>query len=132
MQCQLSVVINKFMQEEFIKVDYKKGSFHGRLNGMLFVNEGFHINYIPSMNISGYGDTPQEAEDMVMESLKDFFESLAKSDIKSGLKELEKLGWKKNSLFKKRLSPSYVDKAGILKEFNLPEETIIKETAITV
>jgi len=120
------------MKEEFIKVDYKKGTFHGTLRNMVFMNEGFYINYIPSLNISGYGDTPIEAEDMAIESLQDFFESLAKSDIQAGLKELEKLGWKKNFFFKKRLSPTYVNKAGILKEFNLPEETEIRETEITV
>jgi hypothetical protein len=47
--------------------------------------------------------------------------------------ELRKLGWVPNKIFKKKLSnQAYVDKDGILKNFNLSAETEIKEHFVSI
>jgi len=120
------------MKEEVIKMDFKKVSIHGEFAVVTFMNDGSNIYFIPSLNISGYGDTPQDAEDMANESLKDFLDALLLFGEEKSLEELYKLGWKKNTSYKQMLSLAFVGKEGFWKELDLPEQTVINQTTIIV
>lgn len=89
---------------------------------------------MPSLNLSAYGETAKEATDrLVHEVLDDFFENLLALKPEQANNELRKLGWTRNKLFKKQFrSNSYVDRNGVLKNFNLPEETKIETAVVTV
>lgn len=86
------------------------------------------IIYIPSVEISSYGETKEKAEEMIHESLKDlckYLISLSPKDLKA---ELDKLNWKKHKIKNKDYSKSYLDFRGELKAFavnELVEEELI-------
>ena len=99
-----------------------------------FQDNGHFVVYMPALNLSAYGETAKEATDrLVHEVLDDFFENLLAMKPEQANKELQKLGWSRNKLFKKQFrANSYVDRSGVLKNFNLPEETKVETTVVTV
>lgn len=59
---------------EKIKIDWKESRFKGSLCVFDFMDNNHHIAYLPSLNLTGYGDNKEEAHDILMNSiLKDFF-----------------------------------------------------------
>jgi len=85
------------------------------------------ITYIPSLEASGYGSTKEEANNMIREVIEDFFDNLFKLKTDQMEVELRKLGWQQDKMFNKRFeNTSYVGEDGILKNFNLPENTEIE------
>lgn len=72
-----------------------------------------HVSYIPSLEISGYGNTRKEATEMLHFSLDEYFAFLISCPETKMQKELRELGWLKN----KDYSKAYVDISGNLKDF---------------
>jgi len=99
-----------------------------------FRDHDHFIAYIPSLNISAYGETEDEAFDrMVNVVLVDFFESILELGPEQAKSELKKLGWSQHRFFKRQFKAnSFVDRNGVLKNFNLPEETKVDTTVVTV
>ena len=99
-----------------------------------FKDHDHNVAYIPSLNLSAYGDNYEEAMDRLFkEVLDDFFENLLTLSPEQANHELEKLGWSRDKLFKKQFkSNSFVDRNGVLKNFNLPEETKVETAVVTV
>ena len=64
----------------------------GRLRAVNFKEGDFHIVYIPSLRISGYGDTVQEAQELTKLSLEAFAEDLFKLPEDQIFKEFRDLG----------------------------------------
>ena len=121
--------------KETININTKHQSFHGSLCVVQFMDHGHYISYMPSLNLTGYGDTPNEADKLLMDFVvKDFLEglfSLEKDELI--FDELKKLGWQRSPFFKKDLNKSaYVNKEGILRDFNLPAETKIESKLMSV
>jgi len=116
----------------------KLGKKMKRAKANLFVYEfednGFFISYNQSLQLSAYGKTQAEAEKRFAEEVfPDFCEHLTELSEDQIFAELKKLGWKRSPFFKKELSnTAYVDREGILKNFNLPTETKVKEQYVTV
>jgi len=79
------------------------------------------IIYIPSLEISGYGETKEKATLMAQQSVAEYLLSLAKLSQKQVEKELSSLGWKHNKVGNKDYSKSYVDLSGELKDFAVNE-----------
>lgn len=79
------------------------------------------IVYIPSLEISGYGETDQKATEMAQNSVKEYLLSLAFMLPKKAESELASLGWKHNRIRNKDYSKSYVDLSGELKDFAVNE-----------
>lgn len=106
----------------------------GTLTVHKFQDNGHFVAYMPSLNLSAYGESEKEACDrLVKEVLDDFFGSLWELSPEQANGELEKLGWTRSKLFKKRFtSNSYIDRHGVLKNFNLPEETKVDTAVVTV
>ena len=96
-----------------------------------------HDNFvliIPSLNLSSYGETHDEAREMMEKIvLNDFCETLMALPLPEILKELHSLGWSNSPFFAKELSrTSYIDKEGLLKDFDISENAIIEESIMEV
>lgn len=105
----------------------------GTLSAKLFQSDGFWIFYTPALEISAYGDTQQESEKHFFNIyLPEFFNQLIEKP-SEGIKELERLGWKKSKFFRKRFtSNAFVDRNGFLQQFDLPEDTHVIDKSIEV
>jgi len=121
--------------EEFLKINYKGKSAKVLLRLIGLEDHEYKICYIPSLELSSYGNTFDEAKKMMNEVLHDFFECLFKLPEYEVVKELNKYGWKrKSNILKKEFENTspFIDKDGILNNFNLPKETKIKEEFISL
>jgi len=116
-----------------LNIDFKKKSAKGRLSIKLFKNDSFWIGYIPSLNISSYAKTYEEAHEFLLSVyLKEYLQNAFNSPSQA-IEELKSLGWERNSIFKKKFTvESYVDKDGFLKEFDLPIGTEVTDSEIFV
>ena len=118
---------------EQIKIDFKKPGFDGLICMFHFMDNGHHIAYMPSLNLTGYGDSEEEAKELLMDHVvKDFLDGLFTLPKSQIVEELKKLGWEKSQFFDKEFSKSYVDIDGVLREFNLPAETKIESQLMAV
>ena len=122
------------MKSDNLKINFKRRAVGGLLKVVTFKESEYHIAYIKSLNLSGYGNTEDEAVEMLMDAVvPEFFKEMFTVSDREAWHELEKLGWKKSKYFKSQFhSDSYVDKDGLLKEFNLPQDTQIKDQLIKV
>lgn len=119
-------------KEEFIKIDYREKSAKMQIWVVRFIDNGHHIAYIPSLKLSAYGANENEALKMLFEDVvTDMFNHLFDLSEIQIANELAKFGWKHNRLFKKKFSNTpFIDKGGILRNFNLPKETLISQEYI--
>ena len=121
------------MEKEIVKIDFPKRFWKAELNGVEFKEEQSHIIYIPSLNISSYGDTTEEALEMMKVVARQFFLDLLDLGEVALKKELENLGWIGSKYFKKKLTHlSNTTFEDIKKEFNLPDETTVRNIPIAV
>jgi hypothetical protein len=82
------------------------------------------IVYIPSLELTGYGNNEKKALEMLKFSVDDFFGHLINLSTKEMNNEISKLGWKQNRLKKKDYSKTYVDIDGNLKSFNALDDKV--------
>jgi len=121
------------MKKETINIDVRKKIFSAKLNGIGFKEGDSHIIYLPSLQISSYGDTFKEANEMMKFSLKEFSESLLELSENKIHSILKQLGWEKAKFFNKRLvNLSETTFEDIKKEFNLPDDTQVQKIPINV
>lgn len=121
------------MKEEFIKISKSKKFFDGQFRMMHFKDGDSHILYLPSLGISGYGDTPEEAHEILKISITEFTNELIKLPEHKMFEELRKFGWKRDKIFRKKmknLSNTTFD--DIKKQFNIPDTVEISESSLTV
>ncbi|WP_269240411.1 hypothetical protein [Flavobacterium limnophilum] len=77
--------------------------------------EGEHfISIIPSLMISGYGSTEQEAIDSLDENVETFCEDFMKLNAEQKKTELVKLGFSQVPYHSKNFSKLFVDENGLL------------------
>jgi len=103
----------------------------GSLSGVSFIDKDTkqHITYIPALELSGYGETEEKAEEMIKFSIDNLFQFLVNLSAKNLQIEMETLGWKKG-LFNKHFSKSFVDINGALQNFNVEANSVNKITLI--
>lgn len=109
---------------------------HWELNLKRFewVDHGHVMLYLPSLNISAYGQNLQAALEMLDFSVEEFFHNLSTLTAKNILEELNKLGWEvPDNDATLCYSRVYVDKAGWLHNFDLDldDATKVVETAFS-
>lgn len=75
------------------------------------------INYCPSLKISGYGKTEEEAEDFIKVEMEVFCEDLHSMNTKEKEAFLSSLGFKRDVFATKNYSKAFVDENGKLQEF---------------
>ncbi len=121
------------MKDDTIKIDFSKKALTANLNAVGFEEGNSFVVYIASLELSAYGDNFDEANEMLKISLDEFSKEIFKMPMNRALGILKDLGWKSNKIFKKRmvnLSETTFD--DIKKEFNLPENTPVREFPIAV
>jgi len=72
-----------------------------------FIEDGTYIIYSPSLDLSGYGDTEQEAKESFEIALKEFLRYTLNKRTLS--KVLKKLGWKVSDKKRKYKEPNFDD-----------------------
>lgn len=120
--------------EETLKLNIKQKRGKGIFRMIEFEDHGHTVVYIPSLNLSAYGNNLEEAHEMMANAvLEDFFEALLEQPEHIVFEVLGKLGWQKSPIFSKELSNNvHIDRNGLLKNFNLPQETKITEKLVEV
>ena len=114
---------------EYIKINYARKGASMRLHVANFIDHGQYVAYMPSLKLSGYGATKDEAVQMLFEDvLDDMFHNLFDLSQSEISKELAKYGWHKSQIPNKKYYNDlpYIDPNGILKNFNLPVDTNIE------
>lgn len=101
---------------DIIRVYKSKGKITGRLTIHNFIDSATyqHVYYAPAFNISSYAKDPDDAMEMMKESIIDFFEFLISLTDDRLKQELKKLGWRQEKFFKKNFSHLTVDANGEL------------------
>lgn len=104
---------------ETLKVKKSKGAttLNCKVVGFSFLDKEskMHVMYIPSLDISGYGDTIEEADSMANECLKEYCDQLVKLSLKEITSEMIRLGWSKDKFHTKVFKPNF-NPEEILKE----------------
>ena len=114
---------------EFIKINFAKKEASMRIHVANFIDHDHHVAYIPSLKLSAYGATKEEAIQMLFDDvIDDLFHNLLPLGQSGVSKELAKYGWHKSKIPNKKYYNDlpYVDPNGILENFNLPEDTNIE------
>jgi len=70
----------------------KVGRIEFRLPMITFEEEKIHFAYCPALDLTGYGNTPDEAKQSFEETLSEFFRYTINKDTFTS--ELTKLGWR--------------------------------------
>ena len=105
-------------------------TIRGRLVVFTLNDNKFIVKLIPSLNISGYGETESEAESMLKEILGDYFESIIKLRKDKLIRELSRYGWELGPYSRKTFKAIPINKNVILDEFGLPQDTPVKESML--
>ncbi len=106
-------------QEETLRIS-SKNHISAVLQVFRFVDKDTHqvILYVQSLELSGYGETEEKANEMLDDAIDQYFEFLTSLSLKERTGELNKLGWHRDKLHNKVFSKAYVDPDGNLKNFN--------------
>ena len=120
-------------QREKLIIDFKKRSVKMVVDVVDFKDNGHYVVYAPSFKLSAYGESKDEAIKMLFEDvIVDYFSTLLQLKEFEVTSELSKYNWVKGKVLKKVFrNTAYVDKEGILKNFNLPIETPIGQNSIS-
>jgi hypothetical protein len=121
------------MQKETLHLDPDNRKFKAQLSAVEFKEDHSFILYLPSLNISAYGDTPEEAHELLRASLAVFSEDLFQMEEKQREEFLADLGWKNKLFFKRKLEKlSTTTFEDIVKQFDLPVNTQVQQVPIAV
>lgn len=115
---------------EYIKVYKSKKAVTFNLNIWNVVDGEFIVSIIPSLSLTGYGKTKDEAMEMLKEIAGDYFDTLIKQD--KGVIDLDLAdhGWTKNKARPKNFEGPYITREGILEQFDLPKDTILEQESL--
>jgi hypothetical protein len=108
----------KIPSREFLRIKGKKLTIKATV---ISGKDGEHfISIIPSLMISGYGATEEEADCSLDENVETFCEDFLKLDQANQQAELRKLGFSQFKYQKKNFSKLYVDENGLLQGLENP------------
>lgn len=82
------------------------------------------VCYMPSIELSGYGDSFEKAMQMIKDSIDAYFTFLAKMGNDERDKELASTGWKKVPFHNKEFSKAFIDLNGELQNLNAEENSV--------
>ena len=117
------------LSHEQIRIHFSKKIVRMTINLYRFTDKDTKqfVFYVPSLEVSGYGETAKKAMEMVHESLRDMCHFLVTLSPEEATVELRKYGWKKG-IFNKEYSRMCVDEKGKLKDLNADENSVEKMT----
>lgn len=99
-----------------IAVNKRGGHITGKLSTIQYIDADTkqHVIVMPGLDISSYGSTLKKAEEMLKESINEYFEYLLSLSKKKRDQEMVKNGWKQDSLSQKVYSKMFVNPNGEL------------------
>lgn len=103
-----------------IKRSRGEGHFKGYMNVLKFQDKDTNqfISYCSCFDLSGYGETQENAIEMLKFSVHEYFKYLISLTPKQMEAELTSLGWKQNKIWHKQYSKAFADINGELQNFN--------------
>lgn len=104
-----------FSDVENLKVT--DSSVIAKINVYVGKDNGYWVYLAPSLSVSGYGSSKKKAQQLFEENLNLFCKEITHAKSLERFKELTKLGWQQEKLFKKRYV-AHVDENGVLKNFD--------------
>jgi hypothetical protein len=120
--------VDNTSKNDSLRIAYKNGGtdITGVLSSIKMIDRDTsqHIIFIPSLNLTSYGETLDKAEKMIKSSIDDFFEYFLDLSPKQRETELYNMGWKQNKFKNKVYSKAFVDPNGDLQNFNLAEKKV--------
>ncbi|MBO0947517.1 hypothetical protein [Fibrella forsythiae] len=123
----------ELLSHDSLSINFKSKNIQAQLNLYHFEDNGFMVSYIPSLNLSAYGETIEEAKHMLFhEVLDDFFHTIIDMPEMAVFEELGKLCWQGTRVQESRQynNSAYVDKEGVLRDFDLPQDTPIHQELV--
>ncbi|MDQ1164619.1 hypothetical protein [Flavobacterium sp. SORGH_AS_0622] len=110
--------LGKIPTREFLRIKGRKLTIKATV---ISGKDGEHfISIIPSLMISGYGSTEEEADCSLDENVETFCEDFLKLDRINQEAELRKLGFSQFKYQRKNFSKLYVDENGLLQGLENP------------
>ena len=118
----------------YIKFSKARNKAEAALTIKEFKDGDFYVTYMPELDMSGYGNTSQEARDMLKTSLDFYFDNLSLLSPKKLIIELAKHNFKPQKFARKNYDYTgpYIDDKGFLQKFDLPIETEVQTQVLTV
>lgn len=122
---------DKPFNKETFRIDLSKQKIAGNFNALRFIDNDTKqaVIYIPALEISGYGESFEKANEIVKFSVSEFFGYLSKLPQSEIENELHKLGWEKG-FFNKQFSKGHVDVNGQRQGLNA-ENNKVEQIALT-
>lgn len=119
-------------KNDFLRVYHNKGKIEVGLTIFKYTDKDTRqiVLYAPSLELTGYGETEDKAQEMLEFSLDELFEYLIKLSPKYLKSELSKLGFKQHFLRSKEYSKAYIDGNGELQ--NLAMDHKVERLAVTI
>ena len=109
-------------------------SFEGNVRVFSWDDHGFTMMYIPSLQISAYGTTKEEAKSMMDDCIVEFVTSFLDLSHKNRKEALIEMGWAQERIGRKKFSRCFVDRKGALQGLDLDQSKIegVKEEVMSL
>lgn len=114
------------VQREHLKIT--STGLSGKLLNFIGKSGEYWISIIPSLNVTGYGNSESDAHNDLAYNLKVFCQDIFELSQPQRDIEFNKLGWNKSKYFKKKYSSAFVDEKGVLRNFDSPKD--VKKTVL--
>lgn len=123
---QLTSLSEPLSHPDTLRIDVAKKSAVADFSRITFTDKDTHqiVHYVPALDISGYGETEQKADEMLRLVAENLFTYLLSLSAKSLQKELREMGFKQTPLKNKEFSRVVVDENGQLQNLNAIENSI--------
>ena len=109
------------MKKNILKVPYdiehlklSKNSIKAKINVLTGKEDTIWVMYCNALNVSGYGDTKQEAKESFDLNIGLFCENVLSVNHETQKKYLTELGWEAKKYMSKQFSKAYVNEKGQL------------------
>ena len=124
-----SFSVGKAKKEEYLHINPSSKRIKSCTKMLVYTDKDTKqkVLYVPSLEITSYGETKKKALEMLKFSINEFCDYLMSLPIKKMEAELTKLGWKHDKFKNKEYSKAFVDFKGNLKEFNAIDDLVEEE-----
>lgn len=114
------------VKNESIRIDpnRKKGSLVAKVYRFQDNDTKQHVLFIPSLQITSYGENLEKAKEMLRGALTEYMKMLTSFSHEKIAKELLGLGWRHVPFAKKQYSKAFVDTNGELQNLNAFENKV--------
>lgn len=118
------VKLNSKLEQDGLTINRRRKKIQAKLSAFQFIDKDTsqYVIVVPSLEISGYGETLEKAEEMLKFSLDQFAIYILAMDSDGISKEFSSLGWKRNPFRNKEFSKAFIDGNGELQNFNAEGE----------